>query len=162
MKKHLTIISFVMIFFSFFSLPLFSQDIQMLPSVTVTSTSNVTEKVNKSFENYFKGSKETRWYKMDKTYLVKFIMNDQKNTALFTKNGSIIYHISYGHEKDLPADIRKTVKSEYVDFEIKSAIKVVQGNREIWVINLEDSKKLIIARFENEELEEVGNYEKSE
>lgn len=139
----------------------YSQEIQQLPPVTVTTTSNVTKRVAKSFESFFKNTSDERWYKADKNYLVKFIMNDQKNTALFKKSGSLIYHISYGHEQDLPADLRRTVKSQYVDMNIISAIKVAQDNRNIWVINLEDDKKFILIRFEDGELEEVETYTKS-
>ena len=41
------------------------------------------------------------------------------------------------------------------------AINVKEDNRDIWVVNLEDDKKLIIARVEDDGLEEVGNYNKS-
>lgn len=139
---------------------LHSQDVQTLPPITVTSSSNVTEKVTESFNSFFKDAYDQRWFKADKNFLVKFMASDQKNTALFKKNGNLIYHISYGHEKDLPAEIRKLVKSNYVDFSITSAIKVEQDDRKIWVVNLEDAKKLILVRVENEELEEVASYDK--
>lgn len=136
-----------------------AQEIKTLPPVTVTSSANVPQKVAESFDKAFPTSYNDRWFKADRNYLVKFMVRDQKNTALFRKNGALVYRLGYGFEKDLPADIRKQVKSQYVDFRITTAIKVEQGDRVIWVINLEDPKKFIVVRFEDGELEEVGNYD---
>lgn len=140
---------------------LFSQEVKILPPVTVTSSTNVSQKVAESFDKIFPLSYGDKWFKMNKNYLVKFMIRDQKNTALFKKSGALIYHISYGHEKDLPDDTRQLIKSQYVDLRITTAIHVDQGGRKIWVVNLEDPKKFIIVRVEDGELEEVGNYDLS-
>jgi hypothetical protein len=139
----------------------FAQQEQTLPPVTVTAKTDVTNAVTKSFEESFKDATNTQWYKLNKKYMADFMMKDQQNRALFEKNGAIIYHLTYGFEKNLPDDVRKLVKSNYVDFNITRAINVQQENRNIWVINLEDSKKLILVRVEEGALEEVGNYDKS-
>jgi hypothetical protein len=39
---------------------------------------------------------------MNKFYLARFIENDMKHQALFTKNGYLKYDISYGREQQLP------------------------------------------------------------
>jgi len=134
----------------------------MLPLVTITAKSNVNKEVAHAFETSFKNAVNQRWYRIDKNYMVKFILDDQKNTALFKKNGALIYHISYGFEKDLPDDIRDMVKSSYALYTITRAVKVNQDARIIWVINLGKTDKLVLARVENGILEEVGDYNKSE
>ena len=158
--KTMKITRFV-ILFSFLAAKAFTQEITELPSVTVTTTSKVNEAVGKSFEKNFKNAVRPQWYKLNKNYFVKFISEDQKNTALFSKGGTLIYHISYGHENNLPEDIRKMVKSSYFDLNITTAIKVEEGGRNIWVINLEDEKNLVLVRVEDDQLEEVGKYNKS-
>ena len=133
-----------------------------LPSITVSaSTSNVSAKVNKAFDQYFKGASHQRWYQLEKSFLVKFIQNDQENRALFTKNGSLVYHISYGAEKNLPSDVRGLVKSTYYDQSITRVLKVNQEQRNIWVISLEDVKEHIMVRVEDMELEETQRMQKS-
>ncbi len=134
-----------------------------LPDVTVTSTSNVSEKVAKVFNAMFKDAQNVQWTKLNKNFLAQFITADLKNRVLFHKNGEIVYHIKYGHENNLPQEIRRIVKSQYsyVDFNITSAINVLQDRRNIWVVNLEDNKKYVIVRFEDGELEEVSNLNKS-
>jgi len=87
--------------------------------------------------------------------------DDNLNRALFTKRGNLIYHISYGYEKNLAEDIRRQVKSTYYDYDISRTIKVTEADRVIWVVNLEDAKNLILVRLEEGEMEEVQKLKKS-
>ncbi len=148
------------LFFMLLCTSSFAQE-KMLPPVTVTAKSNVSKAVTKSFEESFKDATNTQWYKVNRRYLADFMMKDQQNRALFQKNGAIIYHLTYGFENNLHDDVRKLVKSNYVDYNITRAINVHQENRNIWVINIEDNKKIILVRVEEGALEEVGNYDKS-
>ena len=134
-----------------------------LPDVTVTASANVSKKVAEVFNATFKDAQNVQWTKLNKDFLAQFITADLKNRVLFHKNGEIVYHLKYGHENNLPQEVRKLVKSQYdyVDFNIINAINVLQDRRNIWVVNLEDNKKLIIVRVEDGEIEEVSNMNKS-
>ncbi len=133
-----------------------------LPPIKITTTAaKVDQRVWNSFRKSFEQAEEVKWYNLDKNLLAKFIMDDQQNTALFNKKGYLLYHIAYGSESNLPAELRKQVKSAYVDFNITKAIKVEEDDRTIWVVNLEDANNLILVRLENGELEEVKNLKKS-
>lgn len=147
-----------------FSGTLFSQQTDSattLPTITVTTKAEINQKVNSAFEKYFKGAMDERWYKLNKDYFVKFMQSDVSNSALFTKKGKLIYHITYGKEQNLPTNYLNMIKSSYPDFTITQAVNVEEGGRDIWVTNLENQKKLILVRFEQGEMEEVGNYDKS-
>jgi hypothetical protein len=161
--KHLSLLRLCGgLFLLLFAGSLQAQDsVKTLPPVTVTSSTNVTKKVSDAFLDDFKDAVNPTWYRLDKDYLVKFITADMNNTALYKKNGNLIYHISYGYEHNLPQDIRHLVKVNYIDFKIVQAINVKENRRDIWVINLEDDKKFIMARVEDGELEEVSNHDKS-
>jgi len=144
---------------------IYAQDtipIKTLPPVTVTATQKtIPEKVWKNFRKYFANAENPTWYMANKNFLIKFMTDDKLNRALFTKRGSLIYHISYGYEKNLPEDIRRQVKSTYYDYTITRAIRVNEATRLIWVVNLEDAKNLILVRLEDGEMEEVQKLEKS-
>ena len=152
---------FLLLFAASVSVQAQQNGIKTLPNVTVTSTASVNQKVSNAFQASFQDAVSPTWYRLNKDYLVEFITGDMNNRVLFKKNGALIYQISYGHENNLPKEIRKLVKSNYVDYNIMQAINVKEDNRDIWVVNLEDDKKLIIARVEDDGLEEVGNYNKS-
>ncbi|HEY0678301.1 MAG TPA: hypothetical protein VGD17_08440 [Chitinophagaceae bacterium] len=135
--------------------------IKTLPPVTVTATTKkVPEKVWYSFKDYFSTVSNPQWYKLNKNYLASFILDEDKNNALFTQRGNLVYHISYGYEKSLPEELRKQVKGVYFDYDITRAIKVIGADRLIWVINLEDAKNLIMVRLEEGEMEEVKRLDK--
>ncbi len=58
-----------------------------LPTVTVTSGTVVNKQIDKAFRKAFPGAQNLTWYEINKHYIVKFIENDMKHQALFTKNG---------------------------------------------------------------------------
>lgn len=144
----------------------FSQEgtIKELPAITITASTSsavISAKINKAFNQFFAGATNLRWYEIDKKFLVKFIMNDQENRALFTKNGQLVYHITYGTEGFLPKDVRHLVKTKYYDQKITRVLKVNQNDRNIWVISMEDAKDIIMARVEDMELEETQRLTKT-
>ena len=132
-----------------------------LPPVVISTTTNVTKAVDDAFHRQFKDAEDPKWHKVNKDYLVSFITADMKNNALFKKSGKLVYHIRYGHENNLPDEIRKQVRDAYADYNITNAVNVRENNRDIWVVNLEGLKKLVIVRVEEGELEEVRNFTKS-
>lgn len=158
MKKFMKIILAMVL-----GLPAFAQEkdsVKMLPPVTVTPTSNVNEEVTKAFNKSFKDAVNSKWYAMDKDYLVKFIQNDMSNNAYFKQNGKMVYHISYGYENNLQQDLRQLVTDGYPDYKITRAINVKAQSRNFWVINLEGMKRYVVVAIEDGNLEEVRNFEK--
>ena len=130
--------------------------IKSLPPVTVkSSTKKIPDRIWKSFSSYFTYPENPRWFKANKNYLVKFMIYNEENRALFTKRGNLVYHISYGYEKNLPEDLRNQVKASYNGYEITRAIKVTESNRIIWVVNLEKENELALIRIEGDEIEEI-------
>jgi hypothetical protein len=126
-----------------------------LKEVVIRSNSLVTKTVANSFTQDFKGVIGPRWCIMDKNYLVKFISKDQKNNALYNKKGSLLYHITYMRGHDLPAEIRGLVNDKYSDEMILTAIHVEQDARDIWVVNMKSGNDWILARVEDEQVDEV-------
>jgi hypothetical protein len=144
----------------------FAQDenFKELPPITISATSSnisVSAKLNKAFSQFFANASNLRWYEINKKFLVKFIQNDQENRALFTKNGQLVYHISYGTEQHLPFEVRKLVKSTYYDQNITRVLKVNQDSRNIWVVSMEDAKDHIMVRVEDMEMEETQRMHKT-
>jgi len=117
-------------------------------------------KIDKALNGYFKNATNIRWYEIKNNYVIKFNLDGHKNRALFTKSGHLVYHITYGTEELLPAEVRRVVKSEYYDQKITRVLKVNQDQRTIWVIHMEDQKEFIMARVEDGQLEETKRMEK--
>lgn len=122
----------------------------------------INNKVQKSFDQYFAGVTRQYWSEVGRDFHNSFYLNGVHNCALFSKNGRLIYSISYGSEKDLPADLRKIIKREYYDYDITMAIevKVKEQDRNIWVVNMEDDTTYLTIRVEDGEMEQVQEFEK--
>lgn len=133
-----------------------------LPTVTVTSGAKVTKEVDKAFKTTFPGAENLKWYNLNKDYLAKFIQKDMSHNTLFTKRGYMKYDISYGYENNLPEDIKTKVKSSYDSYKITRVANVKADDRNVWVINLESLNAYILVRIENDEMEEVEKFNKSE
>jgi hypothetical protein len=143
----------------------FSQEknIEDLPPVVISGSGinkYVNDKVERAFKKLFFDAESPMWHYLNKNYFVQFITGDQKNSALFSRKGFLIYHISYGKEKHLPADIRRMVKSFYVECSIPHAVKVEQNKKIVWVLNVEDDANLYLLRSENGVLDEIKHYNK--
>ena len=132
-----------------------------LPSVTVTSATLVNKEIDKAFKKAFPDAQLLDWVEVNKMYLVKFIENDMRHRALFTKKGSMKYDISYGDKKNLSDDLYRKVLENYNEYDITKVANVKEAGRNIWVINLENLKHLLLVRFENGELEETYRLNKN-
>lgn len=158
--KKLTYSLFAGILFSLVYVNSMSAQIK-LPEVLVlgsNSKKTITEKVAKSFDYLFKETSDVKWTEVDKRFVVKFIMDDQRNQAVFTPNGVLVYHLIYGFEKNLPKNVRAQIKSQYFDYTITSAIHIRQGERSIWLTSLVDNQRLISVQVEDGEMKEIANY----
>jgi hypothetical protein len=135
--------------------------VDTLPMVVITAKTYVNKEVSDAFHKKFEGIVSHKWYTIDKNYLVKFISNDQKNHALYHKNGYLYYHLAYGTENNLPAEIMEKINREYKGSKITTTIQVNQDNRSIWLVNVEYGKLLVLVREENGEIREVERFNKS-
>lgn len=106
----------------------------------------VSKKVSDSFSKLFKGAEEPKWFQSNKNYVVRFILNNQSNKAEFTKKGNLVYHMAFGSENQMPADIRTIVKSKYFDYKINSTVKVDFEEKSAWIVNIEDGKQFYVLR----------------
>ncbi|MCU7548753.1 hypothetical protein OCK74_06470 [Chitinophagaceae bacterium LB-8] len=118
--------------------------------------------VVKVFDSYFKNASDLRWAKVDKNYFVSFRMNGQQNTALFKKNGYLINHVCYSNEQNLPADIRKMIKThpDYLDYKITHVWNIKQDKRDVWAAYLESNNDFVLVSLESGMLEEVKRMNK--
>jgi len=121
----------------------------------------VNTKVQKSFDAYFAKASEQNWSMVGDNFLNRFHSNGVLTNALFGKKGTLIYTVTYGAEKDMPADIRHIVKSEYYDYNITMAIEVKENKRDIWVVKLDNATEQINVRVEDGEMERVQQFIKS-
>lgn len=161
-QSLLTCIIFAVFFFTGIQDGKAQEDsVKVLPAITITSPVRIDKKVTKAFKKTFTNAYDARWYKLNKDYVVKFITRDVENRALYKKSGRLVYHISYEYESSLPDDIRKMIKSNYVEHDITRVVKIKEANRNIWMVNLENDDRYVMVQVEDRKMEEIGNYQKA-
>jgi hypothetical protein len=114
-----------------------------------------------AFKRDFSTVKDVSWSIVENKYMARFTSDGRKTRVLFDKKGQIVYSVSEGTLRNLPADTRKTVRSIYYDYDITKATEVHTLDKSAWIINLEDETSLVIVRVMDGEVTETGNYRKS-
>lgn len=146
----------------------FSQDIAAADVLNfrttnaASSTVSLSAKLNKTFSKLFKGATGMNWYVCHDKYVIRFMLDGLQHQAVFNKYGELIYQFNYCTEKDLPADVRKLVRSNYYDQHITWVNKVEQDNEVTWVITVEDDSEIIKVRVADMLLEETQRITKIE
>lgn len=120
-----------------------------LPEVAITSPDQLPAKVADAFNSTFPDAKAPRWYHPNKNYVVTFLMDDVKHNALFSKNGYMIYQISYGNKSTIPSDLLPQVEDRFEGYEVVAAINVKQNGRNIWLINGESERDFLNVSIED-------------
>lgn len=128
------------------------------PATAGIPLDNVSTKVARIFSKYYKDAENIKWYKSGNNYLAMFDQAGLKSHALYGKGGYWHYDVRFGTEKELPAAVKKVVKSNYIDYDISKATEVNVGNDKAWVVNLENTDNLVIARIIDGRLDEMARY----
>jgi hypothetical protein len=127
-------------------------------SSSATTTVYVKSRVMRSFLQSFSDVTEAKWNESNGHYFASFKQNNNLCKALFNNRGILIFSIRYGTEKDLPHDVRRQLKSNYVDYMIGAVTEVNTGKLHAWVVNLTDSHNLIIASAYDGTVTEMHHY----
>ena len=162
MKKNLLIMAMAMV--SSQAL-LFAQDrekVVTLPEIKITSIALTAPKVSDAFRKAFPDAENLSWYKYDREYLAKFLTKDMEHNSLFKQNGYMKYDISYGYEENVPEETKKLVTDTYDNYNIIRAINIKAEGRDIWIVKMEGTKKYVTVRVENNEMDEVESFYKTE
>jgi len=136
----------------------------VLKEVTISGKATkavVNKDVSESFSRLFKDAVAPEWYEVNKRYVVNFIYNDQRNRAVFTKGGSLVYHLVYAAENEIPENVRTLVKNKYPNHAITFSVQVEQGDRKVWFVNVEDAAKILVLRVEEDDIMVMNTLKKT-
>ncbi len=123
--------------------------------------SRVSQRALNAFSKKFPDASQVKWSRVGNKYGISFMDEDKQHRCLYNVKGNLIYTLRYGSEKDLPRDIRKDIKREYVDYNITQAVETHEDNRNVWIVNLDDENNLVTVAIENGSMEELSHYKKS-
>ena len=119
---------------------------------------NVDLKAVKHFEKTYPNAVNEKWRVENGYNIVSFVTGDIRNKVVYTPDGRLDYSLKMYNEGQLPASIRKHVKSIYFDFDIKSAQELSVKNKTIYIAQLKDANSWKTVRVYNGDVEEIENY----
>jgi hypothetical protein len=110
------------------------------------SAEAIHPKIMKSFNKSYKTANEANWYALNnnKFYLANFKVDGRNTRALYTRNGYMVYSIKEGTEQNLQKDTRRLVKSNYVDYDIKSIKEIKSGTVNAVVMHLRQDDDYVL------------------
>lgn len=122
--------------------------------------SRVNVRALRHFNKTFAGRKAD-WYDTDKVFQAK-LSNDSVRTVVgYSKQGRWLYTINHYSEKQMPAEMRHVVKSEYYDYSIDliNEVKTPSNRNKVYLIHIQNHlKHHKLLRFSDQGLEVIKTY----
>ena len=113
----------------------------------------------RNFKKQFNNVEET-WSTKEDGFRAKFIHDKITYMVDYDQKGKWVSTIRIYNENELSADMRKTVKSTYIDFTIVKVIEVKIGKSLVHFIKMENQSSLLTLHIMNGEITEIENYRK--
>jgi hypothetical protein len=85
--------------------------------------------------------KEEAWYKLPKGYLATYTEDGVESRHVYDQRGDWLYSLMTYSEKNMPAEVRKEVKSNYYDYSIGWVKEVRQGEDIVYVVHVENGSE---------------------
>ena len=124
--------------------------------------SSVASKAAKDFKKSVKYASNAIWMEAIDGLVVMYEDKDGiKCRADYDKKGRWIANTRYYGEKELPKDIRKRVKLEYLDFAINSVQEITFANHKVYMIQIHDDIKWVHLRICDGEMDIYNEFTKS-
>lgn len=110
------------------------------------------------FKIDFPGVTDDVWAKTINGFIVSFTFKGIQTTCFVTGRGVCENTIRYYSEAELPTEIRKGVKMEYLDYSIKSVKEVTHNNKIAYLVTIEDKTSWKVIRMVDGELDVWEDY----
>ncbi|MGZ3940326.1 MAG: hypothetical protein ACXVBK_16255 [Flavisolibacter sp.] len=110
----------------------------------------VSNNLEKKFRKQFPSAADAQWYETSTGFVVHFSDVEIKNIVFLDKKGNTVGQLSYCSEKDLPANVRQQVRSNYYDYSITFVKELTVGKAKAYLVTVEDKTSWKIIRVTEE------------
>ena len=126
----------------------------------VNHYSEINVNAVRHFSSQFKSVSDEKWTKKEDGYRVSFQKDDIRYMVDYDKKGNWKSTIRIYGEHRLPQEIRREIRSDYLDFEIVTVTELKINNVLSYFVKLEDQHSLKTVRVINGEMDVVEDYVK--
>ena len=142
-----------------FSQPASSDQVSAYNDKKLIGRSELKINAIRNFEKQFANVDET-WSIKEDGFRAGFTRDNIKYMVDFDQKGKWVSTIRVYDESNLSVDIRRSVKSIYVDYSIVKVIEVKIGKTLVHFIKMESQSSLLTLHIAKGEINEVENYRK--
>jgi len=117
---------------------------------------NINVSAVRDFVKRFHDQDNARWFKLkDASLIVKFDRPDVGFRVAYSSKGSWVYTLQTYHEKQMPRDVRATVKSTYYDYSITQVEEIdhTDGAGIVYIVHVKDDASWKTLRVCNGEMD---------
>jgi len=122
---------------------------------------NANDRALMKFGKFFPNASSESWTKTKNGFAIRFTANNIQQLVFLTKRGNVIASIKYYSEKELPADVRMTIRYGYPDFSIKTAQEINAANKTAYLVTIEDATSWKRIRVVDGEMDIYEEFKKS-
>jgi hypothetical protein len=122
---------------------------------------DISEKALMAFKKDYRNANDIQWSIVENKYMARFNNDGRITRILYDNKGHIVYSLSEGTAKNLPADVKKAVRSIYFDYSITMITELHIFDKTAWIVTLEDETSMVTVKVVDDEVIETGNYRKS-
>lgn len=116
-----------------------------------TYETTVSKKISTSFTDAFAGATDVKWYTDDnKTFTAKFTLNNNKVTAFYREDGSLMATSRYLTGEQLPLTVLSRLNAKYKDCSIYSVVEYSSDDHTVYYVTMEGKEHWIIVKADED------------
>ena len=131
-----------------------------LMNVHNLSVEPAAAKASRDFIQRVGDQKDERWYRASIGYEAEYSEGPVQALYRYDKKGNWIYSILTYGENQLPADVRRLVKSNYYDFNIGWVKEVNEAQSTVYVAHMESAKSWMEVAVQDGEMRVLKEFSK--
>jgi hypothetical protein len=115
-------------------------------NIAAADASAVNVKAIKDFKNRFDKASEEKWFAIPSGYMSYFKLDGFGDRAFYDKKGHWQTTMKFYDETRLPVEVRRLVRSTYLDFNITIVEEVDIPDAIVYLVHIEDKSSIKILR----------------
>ena len=118
----------------------------------------ISKRALKNFAAGFKAAEAVKWFTIPDGFIAYCSINHQPSKLYYDRQGNWHYTTRVYEEKDLPAEVRATVKGTYYDYTICSIQEIQAADKTVYIVYMKDDNSIITLKVCDGEMEEIQHF----
>jgi hypothetical protein len=118
----------------------------------------IKSRAARDFSLRYPAIKNERWFRFKTGFSAKFSQEEVMNNVYYDRMGFFITAIRYYKEKNIPAELKKSIEDSFEGYTIISATESITNKESIFLVNIKSKTRLKTVKFTGNFMEITGDY----